>query len=305
MIDQTEPADRSNRPTPPAIVYKYVVPERLDVLTDANIRFTPPLNTNDIFEVRQTFDMLAGPKMRTLFDEQAKKVDVDTALAGALKDTPFAGLSPKVMKRLYRQLTGRDMEDTLRTTMRGLLDTQLFPLMNAPETIDDLLSRLGGRLLCLSLTERPDSPPMWAHYAANSSGFVIAFDTANPFFRRGDAGERQGLQKISYFDGRIAEALDDPYLALISKQADWAYEREWRLYVTADHVGRVLRVGEDDIHLIDFPRPAVQRVILGTRSPPQLETQIKAVLSAQYPGVPLHRVRADRSAAALVEERLC
>lgn len=66
-----------DRPLPPSIVYKYVAAQRIDVLRNANIRFTPPLNTNDIFEVRQTFEMLAGPKMQELFTEQAAALDIN------------------------------------------------------------------------------------------------------------------------------------------------------------------------------------------------------------------------------------
>ena len=43
--------------------------------------------------------------------------------------------------------------------------------------IDRLLENLGNRLVCLSLTEKMDISPMWAHYADNSRGFVIAMAT--------------------------------------------------------------------------------------------------------------------------------
>ncbi|MFG6630628.1 DUF2971 domain-containing protein [Sulfitobacter sp. 1A09368] len=29
-----------------------------------------------------------------------------------------------------------------------------------------------------------DSPPMWAHYADNNAGFVVAFDTENAWFHQ-------------------------------------------------------------------------------------------------------------------------
>ena len=141
---------------------------------------------------------------------------------------------------------------------------------------------------------------MWAHYAANSAGFVIAFNTTSEFFRRGENHELQALHKVHYFDGRISEMIDDPFIALNSKQKDWAYEHEWRLYVEPDHVTEVLK-GDDDIHLVAFPKTAVQRVILGPRANPQDEARIRAALQQDYEDVPLLKMHADRATATLVE----
>ena len=96
-----------NRPLPPTIVYKYVAAERVDVLRNGSIRFTPPLNTNDIFEVRQTFEMLAGPKMQELFVQQAAAVDINETLVDAMKDTPLAGMSPDALKQALQNSDGR------------------------------------------------------------------------------------------------------------------------------------------------------------------------------------------------------
>lgn len=296
-----DPSDE--RPDPPELVYKYVVADRLDVLRNGNIRFTPPLNTNDIFEVRQTFDLLAGPKMKALFEEQMAVLDIDGVLVDSLKDTPLNGMSVSEFKKFFGAATGGlDLEAALMGQLEQVLHGVVFPTMNSPGTADDLLNKLGSDLICLSLTERYDSSPMWAHYAGNSSGFVIAFDTSNGFFKRGDEAERQGLHKITYFDGKISEAMDDPYAAFMSKQADWAYEREWRLYVKAAEANKTFVVGSDTIHLVDFPGEAVQRVILGVRATTDLENEVRLVLEEKYPHALLSRVRADRTTAALIEE---
>ena len=204
--------------------------------------------------------------MQELFAEQATALDINDTLIDAMKDTPLAGMSPDALKQLFKAATGGDLETSLQGMFSTVLNDAVFPTMNSPKVMEDLLTKLGSDLICLSLTERFDSSPMWHHYAGNSTGFVIAFETDNFFFRRGDAGERQGLHKITYFDGKIAEVMDDVYAALMSKQEDWAYEREWRLYVKADQASKTLTVGTYTIHLVDFPREAVQRVILGLRA---------------------------------------
>jgi len=300
MTDPTDDDDVDDRSRAPAIVYKYLVPDRIDVLANARIRFTPPLNTNDIFEVRQTFDLLAGPKMQALFEETAAQIDFNEAVSGALGDMGLKGIPPDTVKTLYQQLVGGDMETTMRTALSEVVSSQLFPMMNAPNAIDGLLQRTAGDLICLSLAERSDSPPMWAHYAANSAGFVLAFDTNSSLFLLGD-DRRQGLRKITYFDGRLGEFMDDPYAALISKLADWAYEREWRLYVKASMADQVVAVGENEVHLVQFPRTAVKKVILGIRTSKEVEEQIRAILDENYQDVPLVRMKPDRSAASLIE----
>ncbi|THD37750.1 MAG: DUF2971 domain-containing protein [Sphingomonas sp.] len=289
-----------DRPIAPSTLYKYVVADRIDVLRNANIRFTPPLNTNDIFEVRQTFEMLAGPKMQDLFAVQAEMLDMEETILSAVKDTPLAGMSPDALMKLFKSATGTDLEATLQTTLSTMLNDTIFPAMNSPQAIDRLLTKLGRDLICLSLTERFDSSPMWAH-AHNSTGFVIAFNTENSFFRRGDLGERQGLQKIKYFNGKITEVMDDPYAALMSKQKDWAYEREWRLYLTAAQASKTVTVGEEAIHLVDFPSQAVQRVVLGLRASEELESSLKSILADSYSHAQLTRVSADFASASLIE----
>jgi len=79
----------AERPKPPPVLYKYMNDQRLDVLKCGRIRFTPPLNANDIFEVRQTFDLLAGPKMQEFFREASTDVDFDESLRRALDDSDW------------------------------------------------------------------------------------------------------------------------------------------------------------------------------------------------------------------------
>ncbi|WP_172717247.1 hypothetical protein [Neorhizobium sp. T6_25] len=53
--------------SPPASLYKYLAPERItDVLETATFKFTRMANTNDIFEVRKTFERIAGPRFKEL-----------------------------------------------------------------------------------------------------------------------------------------------------------------------------------------------------------------------------------------------
>jgi hypothetical protein len=299
-LDEELEEIEKRRAVPPAVLFKYVHPDRVDVLKNASIRFTPPLNTNDIFEVRQTFDLVMGPKMLALFKEVSKDVDFTEQFEQALKESPLGLLNAGPAKDVISTLLGTDVEALARGILGECID--LLPShLNTPESIEILLNRLASNLLLLSLSERQDSSPMWAHYAANSMGFVIAFDTSSDFFRRGEHRELQGLHKVEYFDGRVTEIVDNPYAALISKQADWEYEHEWRLYAKTEDVVDVRELNGDQLHLVQFPRDAVTRVILGLRTSEEVSKNIRSVLRRSYPNTILTQIHADRTTATLVE----
>lgn len=287
-------------PAPPELVYKYVSGERTDVLEHARIRFTPPINTNDIFEVRQTFELLIGPKAQQIFDEQIKQSNINQILAKTMNDMGLGQLSLESMKLLMESVHGVSLEQYVR----GSTQDRIIPYMNSPKTMDDLLMKVGHNLICLSFSETPYCSPLWAHYADNSRGFVIAFKTTGAFFHRGEEGERNGLFRIRYRDEKLREPLDNPVEALMSKTSDWAYEREWRLYTKRDDADLILGKVPDEIHLVSFPKATVDRVILGPRASIELETKIRNILDTQYNSVPLVRLRADRSTASFVEEAI-
>lgn len=297
-------AETEEQTKAPPIVYKYVTLGRTEVLSNAEIRFTPPLNTNDIFEVRQTFEMLVGPKMKQIFTDQTAAFDLSGMLAKVLPNTPFANTSVAAFRKIFTEANGQSVEEFLQEGLQKTLSNQIYPFLNSQDSMNYMLNELSNKLICLSLSERFDISPMWAHYAGNSTGFVIAFDTENEFFKRGNPSERQGLQKIAYFDGKISEMLDDPYAALMSKQLDWAYEREWRLYLATNQASRNTETATETIHLVDFPRGAVQRVILGLRASCGLESSIRSILSSGYPNAQLTKIHIDDSTASLIERPL-
>lgn len=69
------PDTRIDRPRPPTSLYKYLSADRVDdVLRFGSAKFTPLANTNDIFEVRKTFERFAGPRFRDLLNREKEKV---------------------------------------------------------------------------------------------------------------------------------------------------------------------------------------------------------------------------------------
>jgi hypothetical protein len=300
MAESFDLDDFDNSPPPPRYLYKYLTAERIgNVLEGGTVRFTPLLDTNDTFEVRSTFDKLAGPKMLAMLSEQMDSTlseeSVRKLTADMLKENGLDFLPPELALQLAEQHYGGNFMGMLRAQMQQAVDTMLVPHFNDPENAKKLLEKLGRDLLCFSLSERMDSSPMWAHYADNNTGFVVAFDTEDLWFRQRKNGEKTRLQKVTYFDGKLEEPLENPQVAFISKTTDWVYEREWRLYIKDGEADLTVGDPNDPIHLLNFPPDAVDRVILGPKTSEDVTLRIRKALVARYPNTRLVRAVPNRT----------
>lgn len=76
------------------------------------------------------------------------------------------------------------------------------------------------RIYCLS--EKPDVPLMWGHYAGAHTGICLEFDARSAPFA--------AANKVKYVSAYPAfDIITGGYEALVIKSADWSYEAEWRL----------------------------------------------------------------------------
>jgi hypothetical protein len=263
--------DFDNPPDPPRHLYKYLSADRIvNVLEGGTVRFTALLNTNDSFEVRSTFKKLAGPRFLKMLAEQmddtVSEANIDAMIAEQLKEAGLGWFPKEVALQMIEAQHGGKFLAVLRAQMQTAVDTFMLPCLNDPKNAEALLEKLGHELLCFSLSERSDSAPMWAHYAANHAGFVVAFDTEHEWFKHRKNGQKTRIQKVTYFDGMVEEPLENVSAALISKTTDWAYEKEWRLYVTEDQVDATFGGANDPVHVLNFPASAIDRVIVGSKA---------------------------------------
>lgn len=292
--------DFDNPPPTPQYLYKYLSVDRVsNVLDGGTVRFTALLNTNDSFEVRSTFRKLAGPRFTKMLADEMKTAGseekVEEMIAEKLQELNLGNVPIKdVMQMLEAQHGGNFME-VLRAQMQGMVDSFLLPYLNDPKNSEEMLEKIGRELLCFSLSERADSAPMWAHYADNHTGFVIAFDTQNEWFKNRKDHQKIRIQKVTYFDGMVEEPLENVGAALISKTTDWAYEKEWRLYAKEDQVDATFGETNDPVHLLNFPPSAVQRVIVGSRATDETIDSIRAILLEKYPHAHLAKAIPNRS----------
>lgn len=293
-------------PPPPRHLFKYLSVARIqNVLEQGTVRFTPLMNTNDSFEVRSTFRKLAGPRFMEMLaehmDTAANETNIEAMIAEQLQQAGLGEVSPNVVMKMLEAEHGGQFIQTLRNLTQSLLNTEVVPRLNDPQIAEKMLEKFGRESLCFSLSERADSAPMWAHYADNHQGFVVAFDTDHEWFTQRKDGKKNRLQKVTYFDGMVEEPLENVYAAFMSKTIDWAYEREWRLYAAVNQVDATYGSGDDPVHVVNFPADAVQRVIVGSRATPETIENIRSVLKMNYPHASLTKATPNRSTASFDE----
>lgn len=107
-------------------------------------------------------------------------------------------------------------------------------------------------VFCLSST--PVSMPMWAHYGEAGKGVVLEFRTDAPFFKEHFPAQ------VRYRNSR--PTVKDPIEALRVKSEEWAYEQEWRCFITLPKNPHFFNQAEQAVCQL-FPTDALTAIIYG------------------------------------------
>ena len=139
------------------VLYKYVSPDR--ILTcipesgNGTLRATQPLSLNDVFEFHLD-DQYSGyePPIRALYEDYAPTEE-------QWLSKTFTDMNPATPVDV-------DGVKAARHEHGSLYLSQLF------------VKQTSGRFGIVSFSSDPFHPLMWAHYAENTTGFVIGYDKA-------------------------------------------------------------------------------------------------------------------------------
>ena len=297
---------------PPSILYKYLSDERVkDVLGNGSVRFTPLSNTNDLFEVRASFKIFAGTNLIKRFEDAMQRVLSNPNFSDTILKDSFETVNKKrgiVLNdsdrafEYLKKTEGKKVTEAAKNIAIKYRETELIPSLNSEKQTNKLLDAIGKKL-CFSLSECENINLMWAHYANSHKGFVIAFDTESAWFKEWKDGESKSLIKVPYFDDKIEEPLDNPLKAIFSKKTDWEYEREWRI-VAEEYQADEKTPTQEPMYLMNFPPEAVQRIILGTKINPEVESKIKEIVDAKYPHAEIYRMRSNPVESRLEEVKV-
>lgn len=245
-------------------LFKYISPERIDIIKNLEIRFTQPDALNDPFELQPHLDSLIA-EADILASLPESPIDLRPMVAQAYDMLPELRALPFefVMQFIEQNMATEDARQASAEGVRVFLNAMrdgAAPIRKA------IYRSLNENVGILSLSEIPDNELMWAHYADSHKGLVLCFDEQHTFFNR-RRSENDGfyfVRKVHYSDPLPVSLADiDADAVLVTKGTQWSYEREWRMLVPLKHATRSLTVGKEIIHLFKFPPDALRGIILG------------------------------------------
>ena len=168
------------------------------------------------------------------------------------------------------------------------------------------MEQLSDNYGILSLTKKKNNLLMWSHYTDSHKGFVIAFDSDAPFFKKEVKDGIKGLREVTYSDKRYvlpAGALESSTPAaretvmdhfFFTKSQHWSYEEELRVLAHPEEADRKISVTDGyPICLFKFPRDCVKEVIFGYRMDASTRKVFQALLAADYPHVKAFQCQLD------------
>lgn len=250
----------------PHILYKYLPPDRNDVLAKRMLRYTQLGAFNDPFEGR--------PHIKSLAPEEEAREMIRDLMANEIKHA-YDNLAPEIRAQIpYDAFVKLAMRLTVakEPEMLALL-SELVPFIKG--TMHRKLDELIG---VLSLSEVPDSLLMWSHYAVSHTGFVLGFDPWHPYFNevKGPKDEFRHLRRVVYRETRpqgAMIAMDGVDMFLV-KSGHWTYEREWRVLRPLKDANLTFPATPFPIHLFEFPANALKELIIGARASEEMKANL-------------------------------
>jgi hypothetical protein len=187
----------------------------------------------------------------------------------------------------------------------GLLRFLRFNAHAAAPLCESLYEALNRGVGILSLTEVPDKPLMWAHYAESHRGILLGFNEEHSFFncQCSDNDEFYFLRKVIYADlPPTTSALGvDGNALFVTKGTKWSYEQEWRMLAPLEDSSRCIEISGDTVHLFALPPQALVSVVIGARASAELE---RSVRDAERASAELAHISVSRAALDLDSQRV-
>lgn len=267
-----------------SLLYKYrhfENPYHLRVLTDGELRFTPPVEFNDPHDCRIPLRW-----------DKANQEWLESELEDrALEEMPEQECSVRdasVVKALEQ------MSDSERQT--ALLEYQMRKIVSPKVGV-------------LSFSLEPAHPLMWAHYADSHEGFVVGFDQEKLLAEiRNISGAPRNAEKAAATPGMEIRPVDVDYVEempvlvpgaksdseviekiVTTKRCEWEYESEIRYLMNKYNDEMQLERLSDRERIVSFPTDAISEVTLGVNVSYSDASEVAEILSDGRPRVRLFR----------------
>lgn len=173
-----------------------------------------------------------------------------------------------------------ELTEQQQVEYREMLKTNIQALQRSAQEM--LPESYKPSLKICSFSETPDSIVMWSHYGDQHRGFCIEYDIKElseetPFIRMlfPIIYSEKFFDATPYYQAVTANKTGFnthfPLLAALHKSPEWAYEREWRLVISASMV-------KNDL---GFAAPKAKTVFLGHRMSEAHRAKVRAICESK------------------------
>lgn len=267
-------------------IYKYCTSRGIAIFESGKIKVTPVTEFNDPFEMMPSFQDsgLHDYIKKHLPEYWVNYIDTDLQ---------FASMSSK-QKKYYKKsglkLFGRERLNQL------IEDFKRKAVQELENGWSERIKEIGA----LCFTDKPNNLLMWAHYAENSAGFVIEFNSDHEFFhrQRTDKDEFFHLRPVVYRKKRpffnFEDKLNGMDHVFLTKSPEWEYEKESRILYPLNFLAVEYIKTENteyDMYSVPLPSEAVTGIILGCRANDNLINVIKN--KSEYAHIEIRKIKLD------------
>lgn len=264
-------------------LYKYVADvSALQSILRGAIKFTPIHKLNDPSELSPTLNREAVQASLARLRQAGYTKD----------DLVHLERQARVLHRLAPHFqairTPRTPEEATAVVRSPFYDVlpRLELLLDA--TAREISTKVG--LFCVS--RRYDSLPMWAHYARNATGLVVALRNLEAVFTGDDTGVLRQPVAVRYDREQVGMTFEpSSHEALFfEKFEDWRYEEEVRIVLPLADCRQESFCGEP-LHLYDIPADHIAHVIVGWNMPDENLAAVREIIKVAKAQADVMRAR--------------
>jgi len=267
-------------------VFKFCRKHGLEILTNLELKVTPPNQFNDPFEFapKMVCSDPVGCAKRDL--ERGRNLEILYQMC--CEAGKFLGSFPE-----FQEVAKKRMPEMIAIMAQA-------PQHTLPLVEKAFLDRVSERFGILCMSGRRDSILMWGHYCDKPLGLVIGFDKSATIFQQG-----KGLRQVAYVNERVVFdscwGVGSPEMAtyedqiILCKGKDWSYENELRQMFPLSSsllIKRPLKNSNSTPgYFLPFPPAVIVSITLGPRCSPELENEVGRILEKPC----LAHVKRDRA----------
>ena len=258
-------------------LYKFIGnPKLARSILGGAVKFTPPSELNDPAELNPTFN-------RDAVTESLRKL---RTTGYSEQDMLHLGRQAAVLRILAPEFQASQVPESREVATRRIQSTHYDSTSALDQYLMDMSHVIRSKVGFFCLSKRFDSLPMWAHYAANATGFVVEYINLDTVFCGDETGILRQLRDVSYepeIEGVTFAPCSHESL-FFSKYSDWSYESEVRAVLPLAEC-RAQSADGRTLYLYDLPLKSLHRLVLGWNIDPSKAKDIQVAVAETNPCV--------------------